>query len=335
MNTVKILHNYCNYNNKKKKIILYNDGYYSEIINFSLNNILSQKILLLIPKIVFNYVGIIENTLSLNILKLDSDVSFIRGNIIEKSVVIIKNDVVIKVYEDISSFSKEFYKHYYEKLIKQNNKFFLLPDLISTFENKNLFIVKFKKINNSNHLISLSDIKKISESLTFSLSNVGISKKIDNRNLVTNNSVVKSIDKLISKKLSDSKNIMICHGDFWRDNLLQDDTKKRYIIDFDNIKKLPAGFDFIYYVLNEINFENNFFFKKVLNKQKVVYSKIDEFLCLSNQNIQENEFLFFAFKFRYNLLNNSNYNKLSNEILIFLESMYKGYSVINNINRNE
>lgn len=336
MNTLKILHNYCDSKSKKKLVVFTHDYYYSEIIDFSLTSSFRRIFFLILKGILF-YFGLVKSKISLKLVKIDNDILSIRGNIVEKSLVIIKKETVVKIYEDISDFSRVFYKEYYHLLSESGNEDFLLPGLLSLEENGNLFTIVCEKIYFSNSIMPLKDVKRISDSFAISLSNINLPKLIDEEVLNEKAQIIRQIDLLISEKLSAINSLVFCHGDLWRGNLLQDGTNKMYIIDFDNLIKLPLGFDFLYYVLNELALENKDFLLKVLNKEQIVYSKIDEYLDLSSElkNSETNEFLFFALKFRYNLLNNTNYSLYENEIFLLLSEMSSGYSIIKNISRNE
>lgn len=336
MNTLKILHNHCNLTSKKKTVFFIENEYYSEIIEFSLRRFL-KKILFLIFKKTLFYLGGVKNRTRFKFIRIDKDILSIRGNLIEKSLVIIKADAVVKIYEDISEFSRGFYSDYYSVFHQEKSVFFSIPSLFSLTEKENLFTIFFEKIIFSDKMKPLRKVKEISDSFEIALSKLDLPNLNEEKELNKKSETVRLIDKLISEKLSQIDDLVFCHGDLWRGNLLFGEMNKAYIIDFDNLTKQPKDFDFIYYLLNEVLAENKNFLLKVLKEEKIKYSKIQEYLDLIDElkNCNANEFLFFAYKFRYNLLNNDNYISYQNEIIHLLSRMSSGYSILNNIDKYE
>ena len=309
------------------------NGYYSGIIDFSFRNFYSKVSLLLLKKILF-LVGLTNENPSIRIIRIDDDITFIRGNIIEKSLVIIRKDYVIKIYDDIPLFSKKFYIDYYPQL--GNGTLFSVPSILNIKNLQEHFMIVFEKVIVLDNNATLKDIKQASDSFIKVLQNLSTtSLEIKKPSVESNENIIK-IDKLIQDNINNI-DLLVSHGDFWAGNLLMDKNGQMFIIDFDNLNRYPKDYDFVYYFLNEVVLENENFLMKVLTGDMIYYSRLDEFTELKGEleNLNLNEFLFFASKFRYNLLNNNVFTSYGNDIVMFLEKLIDGYSVINQINTNE
>lgn len=337
MNTLKILSSYCDPKSKKKTFFFLENDYYSEIVEFSLSGFLKKVFLLVFRKLLF-YLGKVNSNTCVKIIKIDEDIFAIKGNYVEKSLVVIKKDCVIKVYKDCSISLKSFYKNSYNDFCNVNKgDVFSVPPIQSINDEDEFFTIIFDKINSLNKSVPLSEVKATSDRLTQVLSNLSLTDLEEEQEIPKKTRVTEQIDKLISDKLTEVDDYVLSHGDFWRGNLLIDENDKIQIIDFDNLAKFPRNFDFVYYLLSEVTLENKNFFLKVLKNEPIKYTKIKEYLDLGKdlKNLNINEFLFIAIKFRYNLLNNENYTPYKNEIIQLLSKISSGYSILNNIDKNE
>ena len=335
MNNLTILNRYYKSSIRLKKYIFLNDGFYSQLIDYSIGNFIKIKILFFLRNF-FYYLKKRKNRNRILLLKLNSNIKFIRGNVIEKSLVIIEDNSVTKFFEPTST-NLYFYKECYSLIYNRKEIFNInIPKILSIEVKDNHLIIKFEKINQTNETNnSLVSIANTSQRLSNLLSQIG-----DKLNLNPIEKLffsIKEIEKYVVNIYNDhTLNFNISHGDFWHGNILHNNNQF-YIIDFENLTNAPIYYDLVYYILTDIAKENKNFFFKVLKNEKIIYSKIDELkkIDIPYKYLVANELIYFSLKFNYNLKNNSIYKNHIFQIIKCLDNIINGKGIMNNILNNE